>query len=382
MSAVEVTVVGFLAALAAFAVSIVLIRVGGRSRRALDETWSGPQKIHEVAVPRVGGIAIAAGMLVAATLLGLLRGDARDTWTLLLCVAPGFAWGLLEDLTKKGAVFARLAITGCSAMLAFVLLDARITELGVPGLDTLLLFPALSFAFTVFAVTGVGHAMNVIDGLNGLAGVTGVLAALGMAAVGWAVGDHWVAQSALFLGAALAGFLVFNYPRGRIFLGDGGAYLVGLLLAELSVLLVQRNPALSPWFPLVLLAYPIWETLFSMYRRRAHRKSTGKADALHLHSLVYRRAVRASVCKGAGRHCWARNAVASLVMWTLPALCWLPAVAFWDRTVTLQLCAGAFAVLYVVIYRRLVRFRLRRTLVLRTATAMPELLGEEATESR
>ena len=372
VSAVAVAVVCFFAAFAAFSISIVLVRAGQRHKRALDETWGGPQKIHATPVPRVGGIAIAAGVAAAVAITDIVRGDAQDLWLLLLCVAPGFAWGLLEDLTKKGAVFARLAITGCSAMLAFVLMDARIVELGVPGLDRVLLFPAISFAFTVFAVTGVGHAMNVIDGLNGLSSVTALLAALGLAVVGWAVGDHLVAHAALFFAASVAGFLALNYPRGRIFLGDGGAYLIGLVLAELSVLLVQRNPTVSPWFPLVLLAYPIWETLFSMYRRKTHRRSTGHADALHLHSLVYRRVVPATVCNGMGRHCWARNALASLLMWTLPALCWLPAVFFWNRTYLLQLCALGFATLYVLIYRRIVRLRVPGALTLRLRAQLME----------
>lgn len=373
MSAVATAVVCFIAALSACAVAFALVRVGHRHRRSLDETWSGPQKIHEMPVPRVGGISIAVAMLVAAIVVTLVRGEAANTWLLLACVAPGFAWGLLEDFSKTGAVFARLAITGCSAMLAFVLLDARIVELAVPGLDYLLLVPAVSFAFTVFAVTGVGHSMNVIDGLNGLSSVTALFAAIGLAVIGWSIGDRFVACTATYLAAAVLGFLVVNFPRGRIFLGDGGAYLIGLVLAELSVLLVQRNPTVSPWFPLVLLAYPIWETLFSMYRRRVRRVSTGKADALHLHSLVYRRVVRASVC-GTSRHCWARNSLASLLLWTLPLLSWVAAVAFWDRTPVLQLAALCFAVLYIAIYRRIVSFRVPRRLVVRLEQDADELL--------
>jgi UDP-N-acetylmuramyl pentapeptide phosphotransferase/UDP-N-acetylglucosamine-1-phosphate transferase len=377
-----VAVACFVAALGACGVSLALVRMGQRHRHALDETGSGPQKIHETPVPRVGGVAIAIGMLAAMAVVSVVRGDASHSWLLLLCASPGFAWGLLEDVSKRGAVFARLAITSCSAMLGFVLLDARITELGIPGVDAILTVPALSFAFTVFAVAGVGHSMNVIDGLNGLSSVIAIFASLGLAIIAWIIGDHFVAFTAIYLACAVAGFLVVNYPRGRIFLGDGGAYLIGLLLATLSVLLVQRNPAVSPWFPLLLLAYPIWETLFSMYRRRARRVSAGTADALHLHSLVYRRVVRAKVCKGAGQHCWARNSLASLLLWTLPALCWVPAVAFWNRTHVLQLAAIVFAVIYVLIYRRIVRFRVPTWLVLRSGPQAEAMLSSIATEGK
>ena len=91
---------------------------------------------------------------------------------------------------------------------------------------------------------------------------------------------------ASIVAASISGFLVVNYPSGRIFLCDGGAYLVGLLLAEISVLLVHRNSEVSPWFPLVLLAYPIWETLFSMYRRKRRGQSTGHAGAFTSMSSV------------------------------------------------------------------------------------------------
>lgn len=365
MSPVGAAVACFVALLASFGVSLLLVRNGHRHQTSLDTTWSGPQKIHQIPVPRVGGLAIAVGLVAAAGAATLIRGSANLGWLLLACVTPGFLWGFIEDISKNGAVFARLAITACSAMLAFVLMDARITELQVPVLDYLLTLPGFSFVFTVVAVTGVGHSMNVIDGLNGLSGVTALLASIGLAVVAWAVGDTYVFAAASALGASVLGFLIFNFPRGRLFLGDGGAYLIGLVLAELSVLLVHRNPEVSPWFPLVLMAYPVWETLFSMYRRhmRRRRVSTGNADALHLHSLIYRRVVRAP-CFGPLAHTSGRNSLASAILWTLPTLCCLAAVMLWNHTLLLQSAALAFAALYVLTYRRIVRFGVPRRLVL------------------
>ena len=143
----------------------------------------------------------------------------------------------------------RYALTLIAAALGFILLDARITQLDVPGLDSALKIHAVSFVFTVFAVTGVSQSINLIDGLNGLAGVVGLLGAIGLAIVAAIVGDSLVFPAACALAASVAGFLLVNYPRGRIFLGDGGAYLVGLLLAELAVLLGApqlRGVALVP----------------------------------------------------------------------------------------------------------------------------------------
>jgi len=357
MSSVGVAVAVLVAAFLAWLGARLLARAAADKPIALDDTLDGLRKVHLQPIPRIGGVAVFAGLAGGAVAQWALDG-ALGTWPLLLllCVAPGFVWGLIEDLSKRGAVPVRLALTAVAAALGYILLDARITDLDVPGLDNLLAISAFSFAFTVFAVTGVSHAINVIDGLNGLSGVNALLAAIGLALVAWAVGDALVFGAACVLAASVAGFFLINYPRGRIFLGDGGAYLVGLMLAELSVILVQRNSEVSPWFPLMLLAYPIWETLFSMYRRRMRGQSTGEADALHLHSLVYRRLARWKGFAATPYDHVTRNSVASACLWILPALCFLVALASWDESLPLQAAAVIFAIGYVAFYRRIVRF--------------------------
>jgi UDP-N-acetylmuramyl pentapeptide phosphotransferase/UDP-N-acetylglucosamine-1-phosphate transferase len=369
-----------LAALFAWLSAHALVRGSTRKPKGLDETWGGLRKVHVFPVPRIGGIAIAAGCVAGAAFNCVVSGELCPLAILLLCAAPGFAWGLIEDYSGRGAVAVRLAVTAASASLAFIVLDARIVALDVPGLDWLLEFSAFSFAFTVFAVAGVAHSINVIDGLNGLSGIIALLASIGLAIVAAVVGDGFVLGAAGVLGASVAGFLAVNYPRGRIFLGDGGAYLVGLLLAVLSVLIVQRNSDVSPWFPLVLLAYPIWETLFSMYRRKLRGQSTGQADALHLHSLVYRRVVRWRGFAGKPADYVTRNSVASLVLWPIPVLCLAIALAFWEYSPALQVTAVAFGIVYTLAYRRLVRFRVSTWLVLRArsgAQAEPAELRAE-----
>ena len=312
-------------------------------------------------------------------MLGVIGGAAIDwamngrltPWLLLMvCVAPAFVWGLIEDLWKRDVVLPRLALPALGAALGFVLLDARLTELNIPVVDDILVVHAIAFLFTVFAVTGVTHAVNVIDGLNGLAGVTTLLAAIGLALVAATVGDAFIFSASLVLAASVAGFLLVNYPSGRIFLGDGGAYLVGLLLAELSVMLVHRNSEVSPWFPPVLLAFPVWETIFSMYRRRTRGHSTARADALHLHQLVYRRIVRWRGFSADPRDWTARNSVASAYLWVIPAVCLLLALAFWDNSRALQVIGVSYWIVYGLVYRAVVRFQVPRWLVLRAPVPM------------
>jgi UDP-N-acetylmuramyl pentapeptide phosphotransferase/UDP-N-acetylglucosamine-1-phosphate transferase len=365
LSSFDLAATVLLAAVAAWLSARALALAPPSRASALDYAREDLRKIHVIPTPRVGGVAVLAGLLAALSFSCAIYGQVCPWSLLLICGAPAFAWGLIEDLSSRGAVAVRLALTALSAAIGFVLLDARIPELDVVGLDTVLAMSAFSFAFTVFAVSGVAHSINIIDGLNGLSGVVAMLAAIGMAIVAAIVGDTLVFPASCALAASIAGFLLVNFPRGRIFLGDGGAYLVGLLLGELAVLLVHRNSEVSPWFPLMLLAYPVWETLFSMYRRKMRGQSTGNADALHFHTLVYRRVVRWRGFEGKPRDYVMRNSIASMCLWPIPAACLGVALAFWDNSLPLQVAAAVFGISYTLAYRRLVRFRVPGWMVIR-----------------
>src|SRR3954469_4478153 len=123
-------------------------------RRALDDTLGGVRKVHASATPRIGGAAVALALFAGSGICMAGIGDVYEWSVLLLCALPGLVWGLIEDFTKRGAVPVRLALTSIGAVLAYVLLDARLTKIDVPGIDYLLAMDAFSFAFTVFAVCG------------------------------------------------------------------------------------------------------------------------------------------------------------------------------------------------------------------------------------
>jgi UDP-GlcNAc:undecaprenyl-phosphate GlcNAc-1-phosphate transferase len=188
------------------------------------------------------------------------------------------------------------------------------------------------------------------------------------------VGDEALMWVALLLGAAVLGFLVFNFPRGLLFLGDGGAYLIGFLIAELALMLVHRNSEVSPWFALTLLGYPIVETIFSMYRKRVLRgRSPGQPDGLHLHMLIHKRLVRRYGTGVAAQDRVWSNALTSPFLWVLALVGVVPAALFWDRTEALQGAMLAFVALYVWLYWRIVRFRAPRALGVRRAMARSAL---------
>src|SRR5262249_31629024 len=147
---------------------------------------------------------------------------------------------------------------------------------------------------------------------------------------------------------AVFGFFIWNYPNGLIFLGDGGAYFLGFLQAELSLLLLARNPQVSPLFPLLVCAYPVCETVFSMYRRKIVRgRAMGLPDGIHLHSLVYRRLMRWAVGSKDAAILTRRNSMTAPYLWLLCTCTVVPATLWWDSSALMALCLFVFAAFYV-----------------------------------
>lgn len=340
--------------------TLFIIRQAATRTLLADHDFSGPQKFHAVAVPRVGGVGIVAG--VSAAVLHANWPGGSDSLSfgvgLLLCALPAFGFGLAEDLTKRVSANLRLLATAASATLAFWLLDAQIRHTTIPGLDWLVSHTTGSLLVTVIAVAGIANSVNIIDGFNGLASMCVTLMLGGLAYVAFQAGDPVLGMVALAGIGAVLGFFVWNFPGGLIFLGDGGAYFLGFFIAELSVLLLVRNPEVSPLFPLLLCVYPAFETLFSMYRRRYLRgQPSNMPDGIHLHSLIYRRVMRWAVGPNNARGKTLRNSMTSPYLWLLCMSSVVPATVFWRSTAALALCLLGFTVFYVILYWRIVRFR-------------------------
>jgi len=358
--------------LVAFGVSLglTLLTVAMARRHAHlfnDHDLSGPQKFHARPVPRVGGVGIVAGVIAGVlVVLTLNRTIALQGFALLACGAPTFVAGLTEDITKRVSPRRRLFFTAISAGLAVWLVEAVITRTAIPGLDWVVSFSIGAALVTVFVVAGVANSLNIIDGFNGLSSMCGILLLVCLCYVGVVVGDPLIPLLALAGIGAMLGFFIWNFPAGLIFLGDGGAYFLGFYVAELAILLLHRNPQVSPMFPLLLCIYPVFETVFSMYRRKFLRDvSPGVPDGIHLHSLVYRRLMRWAVGNQSAKALTRRNSMTSPYLWMLCMMAIVPAVLFWDNTPALAGFILLFGVSYVILYWRIVRFKSPRWLVYR-----------------
>ncbi len=365
--------------LVSLAVTWLLVRSADRHAHLSGDTDKDqPQKFHTRVVPRVGGIGIALGLVLGCAVA--IAQDATD-WrfyaAMLGSSMVAFGAGLIEDFTKRVTPAMRLLATVVAAGLASWLADATITRTGIPGLETLMLITGFPVLLTVFTVAGVAHSVNIIDGFNGLASMCVAIMLAAIAFVAYQVGDTAILYCALAILSAVLGFFFWNYPKGHIFLGDGGAYLLGFWVAELGILLVHRHANVSTLLPLMVCAYPMFETLFTMYRRRVVRGlPMGLPDATHLHSLIYRRLMRWAVSQASPAIQLRRNSMTSPYLWLLCLLSVLPALAWWDNSRLLAVSLVVFCVTYVVLYRSIVRFRTPRLLV-RKARHFKRSLGNK-----
>lgn len=334
---------------------------------ALDRDFESVQKVHVHEVARIGGLSIFLATVLSACIT-VWRVPMLSNWmfSLLLCAAIAFIGGILEDYTGKVSAVRRLILTMAAALLGVFLLDAKLGRIDFEVVTLILPWLWFSIPITVLAVAGIANAVNIIDGFNGLAAVVVICMLISLGYVALQVGDTFVLVTALMVAGATAGFLIWNYPVGLIFLGDGGAYFIGFMLGELALLLVMRNPQVSTWYAALLLIYPAFETIFSAYRRMFVRgKSPTIPDGIHLHSLIFRRIVQWAIGRKEARALMRRNSLTSPYLWLFSLMAVIPATIFWRHTILLIIFCLLFVISYIWLYARIVRFKSPRWMIFR-----------------
>lgn len=257
--------------------NLIIIFLANRYNYFIDDSESmKPQNFHSSSTPRAGGLGILVGLLMLITSPFGLK--------FLLSLALAFSSGIFEDLHNTLSPKLRLLLQLIAALVAMWLTGAVITYLGL-GIS---LPYWVGVAFSAFAIVGMMNAVNIIDGFNGLAG--GVILVI-LFSFGYIAYQHHNAELvsilALFSGAIM-GFMVLNFPKGIIFLGDGGAYMLGLMVSILGIFLAGKYPDISPWYILSIFIYPVWEVIFSIARKIYIGLSPMQPDGKHMHMLIYK----------------------------------------------------------------------------------------------
>jgi UDP-GlcNAc:undecaprenyl-phosphate GlcNAc-1-phosphate transferase len=202
------------------------------------------QSAHRTPTPRVGGIATFSGFIAGTAMLP--SDVAAYAMPLLLSCIAVFIGGLGEDIGRDVSPKMRLILSFISALCAIAIFRVWIGPLGSPYLNWITSTLLGAIVFTVLISGGVAHATNLIDGLNGLAMGVCMLIAGRLAFLANALGETVILNISILLMCSIMGLFVFNFPFGKIFRRDAGAYTLGHVLIWLSILLVARNPEISP----------------------------------------------------------------------------------------------------------------------------------------
>jgi len=292
--------------------------------------------IHNTPTPRVGGIGIFLSFSISVMIL------MPEYWWLIVGGAVIFGFGLYEDWHGDTNKLFRLGAMALATYIA-IYFGGYVAD----NSEFFVLPYTVAVIFTIFAVVGISSAINFIDGLNGLASGVSVITLCFFALLSYMYDGRVIFPLSLILVGAVLGFFVWNYPKGKIFLGDGGAYFLGFVLAMFAIILSSRHSEISLWYPLLALSYPIIETFVTIDRRIKRKKKKGipffEAERVHLHTLKYRRRTK-------------DNAAATRRVLLFHFYINILAFVLHQYVFALMVCLILVYVVYIVKYRKLVRF--------------------------
>jgi UDP-GlcNAc:undecaprenyl-phosphate GlcNAc-1-phosphate transferase len=238
----------------------------------------GVRKVHEVPIPRVGGLAMIIGVLAAAAIVIPL--ESRD-WYFIIAAVVLTVFGAMDDrfdlhygVKLAGQLIAvMIVVVGADIQIHFITLEDRV-----------MLPPWISVPLTVIFLVGVTNAINLADGLDGLAGGTTFLCLGALAMLAHSGGQVTAVALSLAFAGAVLGFLRFNTYPASVFMGDAGSQLLGFAIGVLSLRATQSgDSAISAATPVLLLALPILDTVSVMVQRISEGRSPFSADKNHIH---------------------------------------------------------------------------------------------------
>jgi UDP-GlcNAc:undecaprenyl-phosphate GlcNAc-1-phosphate transferase len=269
----------FLAFVIALSVTAALIPVLVRWAPVIGLTDApGPRKVHTIPVPRVGGLAMAIGLLIPTLMTVELIPPIRGV---LLGLIVLLVFGLWDDRVNLGY---RTKFAGQVLAVGLCMYFGKV-HIGNLMIGSVIVLPeAVSVLITFVFLVGITNAVNLADGLDGLAGGLVLLCLCAIALFAVMSGHMTVAEMALIEGGAVLGFLRFNTHPARIFMGDSGSQMLGFSVGALALLATQGETCpLSTALPLLLLGLPIMDTLSVMATRIRAGRSPFSADSNHLH---------------------------------------------------------------------------------------------------
>ena len=285
----------FLIATSASLIITPLIRRLCERFKLLDVPADG-RRVHTIAIPRLGGVAIYLSLLLALSSLLLVSNVLTETlafyrpqlFKVLIPCSLVLLLGVYDDLRGTNAAVKFLGL-GLIASL-FYALGGRIEVVAIPFAGMVHLPPVIGFLLTVFWLVAISNAFNLIDGMDGLASGAALFSSIVILVVALSGGHSVMIVVTIVLCGALAGFLRYNFNPASIFLGDSGALFVGFLLASLSLLGAQKaTTAIAVTTPILAFGLPVVDTTVTMVRRLIGGRPMFQGDGEHIHHMLLAR---------------------------------------------------------------------------------------------
>lgn len=247
--------------------------------------YKSQQRLHLDEVPRFGGIIIYLFFFV----LLIFKFDNELLRLLLLSFLPMAILTIKEDLHYETSPLIRIFFMIVSCVIFTLLMPGNFPTIDIPVVGKWLEVTPIQISFYVFSMMVIMNGNNLIDGLNGNMTITNIVQLIALCLLSTTVGDSEFLQLCIFLTLPLIIFLPFNFPFGKIFMGDSGAYLYGFINSGLVIYFFGKHNELLSWIAVFILLYPSIELLFSFIRKKFfENKNPMSADAKHLHTLIYK----------------------------------------------------------------------------------------------
>lgn len=245
------------------------------------------RRMHTKPTPRIGGVAIVFGFMVAAVCFSDYSESPRQLISMLIGLSIIVALGIVDDCKNLDARL-KFVFQIIAALIVVLVGQVKINVITNPNLlsdQTYIEIPQwLSVTLSVLWIVFITNAVNFIDGLDGLAAGVSAIMSVSLVFIAIRLGDYSVAVLGIAIMGSCFGFLPFNFNPAKIFMGDTGSTFLGFMLASLSVQGVFKSYAVISFaVPLLILGLPLFDASFAMVRRILHGQSPMSADRGHLH---------------------------------------------------------------------------------------------------
>ena len=245
--------------------------------------YNAIQKIHEGEVPRIGGLIFTLPLIIYFAFN--YHDYSFNILSLIVSILLIFSISFYEDLQQILSPKFRLFLLFLSLLVFIHFIN--LPDIKIPFLEIISKYQIIKYALFILSLMLIINGFNLIDGLNGLSNFTFFSILISNFYLANEYGDQEIKDLILMI-ICMMGFVLFlNFPFGKIFMGDSGAYVYAFISGAITIINFQRNESIDTLIAMTILAYPITELLFSIFRKLKNNYSPLKPDVQHLHHLMF-----------------------------------------------------------------------------------------------